>query len=363
MMKRIKQLLIMILCMLFSATLFAPCAGAADTVSESLYPDYSRKGSVTLDILLSDGTKVPGGYLTAYLVAEAREEDGNSDFYYVKPFGTEGEKVKADLINNAEPGAPELAAELAKKTKDAEGIRVAVDENGKVVFSDLTLGLYLIVQDTPAEGFDPVRSFLVTVPMRDGDKLVYDVNANPKVSIAYKKCTLELPVEKTIEKKSGTPDSSTKFTFKLTPKSSNNPMPENKSATLDKKTGAMSVSRSGAGKVTFGTFTFGLDDVGKTYTYTVEEIPGTNRYYSYDTRKYTVTVAVTMEKNVIQIRTNYVCSDNSTVDTIRFVNTYNNTPPTPSIPQTGQRWLPLYISAGIGLALFLLGWFLRRKKA
>ena len=106
-----------------------------------------------------------------------------------------------------------------------------------------------------------------------------------------------------------------------------------------------------------------MSGYGKTYTYTVEELVGSNRYYSYDSRKYTVTVAVTMEKNVIQIRTNYVCSDNSTVSKIHFVNTYNNTPPTPYIPQTGQRWLPLYISAGVGLALFLTGWFLRRKKA
>lgn len=201
MMKRSKQLIITILCMLFSAALFVPCASAADTVSDGLYPDYSRKGSVTLDILLSDGTKVPGGSLTAYLVADAREVDGNNDFYYAKPFGAEGEKVEAALINNAEPGAPELAAELAKKAKDAEGVRVAVDENGQGVFSDLTLGLYLIVQDTPAEGFEPIRSFLVTVPMRDGDKLIYDVVANPKVSVSYKQCTLELPVEKTIEKK------------------------------------------------------------------------------------------------------------------------------------------------------------------
>lgn len=363
MMKRIKQLIIMILCVLFSATLFAPYASAADTVSESLYPDYSRKGSVTLDILLSDGTKVPGGYLTAYLVAAAREVEGNNDFYYVKPFGSEDEKVDADVINHAEPGAPELAAELAKKAKDAEGVRVAVDENGKVVFSDLALGLYLIVQDTPAEGFEPIRSFLVTVPMRDGDDLIYDVVANPKVSVSYKQCIWELPVEKSIEIKSGTPDSSTKFSFRLTPKNNNYPMPDNTSASVDKKTGAMTISRVGAGSVSFGSFTFGLDDVGKTYIYTVEEIPGTNRYYSYDTRKYTVAVAVTMEKNVIQIRTNYVCSDNRTVDTIRFVNTYNNTPPTPSVPQTGQRWLPLYILGGVGLALFLLGWFLRRKKA
>ncbi|MBQ1974547.1 MAG: hypothetical protein II224_01920, partial [Ruminococcus sp.] len=34
-----------------------------------------------------------------------------------------------------------------------------------------------------------------------------------------------------------------KFSFRLTPKSSNYPMPQNTSASVDKKTGAMTVSR------------------------------------------------------------------------------------------------------------------------
>ena len=241
MIKRIKALVPFLLCLSLFVLLFAPCAGAAGTAPDehtSRQPDYSRKGSVTLDILLADGTPVPGGTLTAYLVGRAREDDGNNDFVYVAPFGPEGTIVDADTINNAEAGAPELAAALAAKAGSASGKTVTVGNNGRAVFTDLTLGLYLIVQDTPAAGYEPIRSFLVTVPMWDGKALVYDVYANPKPSITYKGAVLDLPVEKIVINQGGTPDPNEQFAFLLTPREKNAPMPVNGAAVVDEETGA-----------------------------------------------------------------------------------------------------------------------------
>ena len=154
MIKHIKALVPFLLCLSLFVLLFAPCAGATGTDSAS-----SEKGSVTVDILLADGTPVPGGTLTAYLVGTAK---GNN-YVYVKPFGEEGTVIDSDTINNAEAGAPELAAALAAKAGSASGKTVTVGNNGRAVFTDLTLGLYLIVQDKPAAGYEPIRSFLVTV--------------------------------------------------------------------------------------------------------------------------------------------------------------------------------------------------------
>ena len=96
----------------------------------------------------------------------------------------------------------------------------------------------------------------------------------------------------------------------------------------------------------------------------VEELPGDNSHYKYDTRKYFVMVAVAMEDDVITVHVRYVCSDNTTVTNMSFVNRYyNRTPGTPALPQTGQRWWPVSVLAGLGLGLFLLGWWLRRKGA
>ena len=280
------------------------------------------------------------------------------------PFGPEGTVIDADTINNAEAGAPELAAALAAKAGSASGKTVTVGNNGRAVFTDLTLGLYLIVQDTPAAGYEPIRSFLVTVPMWDTEKLDYDydVYANPKPSITYKEAVLELPVEKIVINQGGTPSPNEKFGFRLTPREEDAPMPLNWDAVVDEETGAQIVARRGAGAVSFGSIVYGLDDVGKTYTYMVEELPGDNSHYKYDTRKYFVMVAVAMEDDVITVHVRYVCSDNTTVTNMSFVNRhYNRTPGTPALPQTGQRWWPVSVLAGLGLGLFLLGWWLRRK--
>ena len=355
MIKRIKALVPFLLCLSLFVLLFAPCAGATGTDSAS-----SEKGSITVDILLADGTPVPGGTLTAYLVGTAK---GNN-YVYVKPFGEEGTVIDSDTINNAEAGAPELAAALASKTEGASGKTVTVDNNGRAVFTDLPLGLYLIVQNKTAAGYEPVRSFLVTVPMWVDGKPVYDVYANPKPSVAYKEAVLKLPVEKIVINQGGTPDPNEQFAFLLTPREKNAPMPVNGAAVVDEETGAQIVVRRGAGAVSFGSIVYGLDDVGKTYTYMVEELPGDNSHYKYDTRKYFVMVAVAMEDDVITVHVRYVCSDNTTVTNMSFVNRhYNRTPGTPALPQTGQRWWPVSVLAGLGLGLFLLGWWLRRKGA
>lgn len=368
MIKQIKTLVPILLCLSLFAVLLAPCAGAAGI--QDRQPDYSKTGSITVDIHLADGTKVPGGSLTAYLIAKAEEKNGDNIFVYAAPFGTG--VVKADTINNAEAGAPELAATLAAKAGSASGTTVTVGSNGRAVFSGLKLGLYLIVQDTPAVGYEPIRSFLVTVPMWDGEKLVYDVDANPKASTTHELPTLDLPVVKTVLYQGDKPDPNEKFYFRLTPREKDAPKPVNPAATVDAKTGAMTVVRSGAGAVSFGSITFGLDDVGKTYTYLVEELPGTNSKYTYDTRKYLVQVKVTMAGDAIKIAARYVCSDNTVVTKIGFVNKYSNrtpwVPPIPYrpsrpyfLPQTGQRWWPVSLLAGLGVVSFLLGWWLRRK--
>ena len=365
--KQIKSFLSLLLCVLLTAALFAPYASADQAEHAARQPDYDQPGSITVDILLGDGTPVPGGSLTAYLVAEARYDDGNNDFVYAAPFG-DG-VVDAEAINNAEAGAPKLAAALAEKIGGAQPVgKAEVNASGRAVFSDLKLGLYLIVQDTPAPGYEPVRSFLVTVPTWDGEKLVYDVTANPKPSISYKKATYDPPVEKVVTVSQGAKaDASEIFTFRLTPASKDQPMPVNATASADPGTGALLISRAGAGKVEFGTIYYGMDDVGKTYTYTVEEIPGTNKQYTYETRKYTMTVVVTMQDGVITATPSCLCSDNSVVTNMQFVNKLTVTPSGPSggpgLPQAGQRWWPVSVLAGLGVVFFLLGWTMNRKKA
>ena len=148
--------------------------------------------------MTADKTPVPGGTLTVYPVAELKDDGGTLAFVYTDAFSSMGTTVDPDTINSAAPGAPALAAALAKLTEGATGTTVKIDENGHAELTDLPLGLYLIVQEEPAPGFEPLEPFLMTIPYWDGEKLVYDVNALPKPALAYNRPMIDPPVEKRI---------------------------------------------------------------------------------------------------------------------------------------------------------------------
>lgn len=105
----------------------------------------------------------------------------------------------------------------------------------------------------------------------------------PVVSVAYAAgtVTVAIPVYKEIS--GGTPTEPGTFTFILTAVNGA-PMPAGSA------NGTKSVSVSGAGNVTFGTITY--DEVGD-YQYTIREIAGTNKAYTYDSTVYDLTVQVT----------------------------------------------------------------------
>ncbi len=143
-------------------------------------PDYSRTGSITVDIHTSNGTRVPGGTLMAYEVASAVD----NELRYTEVFS--GCPVSLAKVGTGKNGEPELSKELASYAaqKGIAGKTVAIDGSGRAVFPDLELGLYLIVQETPAKGYQAIAPFSVTVPMWNGKELLYDVYANPKPETA-----------------------------------------------------------------------------------------------------------------------------------------------------------------------------------
>lgn len=145
-------------------------------------PDAARTGSIEI-AMAQDGTKVPGGTLTLYRVGQVREDDGNYSFALTGEFTESGvslEDVQAD----------ELAGELARYAEDngLSGQTLSIFE-GAVTFSDLELGLYLLVQEEAAPGYNAIVPFLVSIPTLEDGVYRYDVNANPKVEL------IDVPLE------------------------------------------------------------------------------------------------------------------------------------------------------------------------
>lgn len=142
--------------------------------------DMTRKGSISIT-MRANGEPVPGGTLTIYRVAEVTENDGNYDFALTGDFvdcGLTLENLSSQLL------ADGLAEHVADK--NLAGTTAEINAEGQVSFADLELGLYLLLQETPAEGYCVVSPFLVSVPANRDGTYVYDVDASPKTSVEPK---------------------------------------------------------------------------------------------------------------------------------------------------------------------------------
>jgi len=120
-----------------------------------------------------DGQALNGGSLSVYLVGVAEE-----DHY-----------VRVDALSDFEISFEKLdTPETAKLTWDAvnqaklEGHREMITD-GKVSFSDLEPGLYLVAQEEACAGYSSLSPFLITLPRLEDGEPQYDVTAKPKVEL------------------------------------------------------------------------------------------------------------------------------------------------------------------------------------
>ena len=133
-----------------------PLSAAAHAV-----PDESRNGHCSITVSMTyKGKAVRGGTLALYKVGDVAEDDGNYSFVPV-------EEIQADIPEFGDIESPDLAgrlAELKGKLTPVTSDPVTVDKDGNATFSDLTFGLYLVVQKTAAPGYGKTAPFLVSVP-------------------------------------------------------------------------------------------------------------------------------------------------------------------------------------------------------
>lgn len=139
-------------------------------------PDLNKTGSISVTLMdKKNDRNVTDGELTLYKVASAVSEDGSYTYAYVN--GWEGCGIPLENLEDSE-----LAGKLESRLPDTEkGITKALDTKGSVVYTDLSAGLYLLVQTKTSAGYEKIESFLVSVPLNMDGEWVYDVDASPKV--------------------------------------------------------------------------------------------------------------------------------------------------------------------------------------
>ena len=147
-----------------------PLSAAAHAV-----PDESRNGHCSITVSMTyKGKAVRGGTLALYKVGDVAEDDGNYSFVPV-------EEIQADIPEFGDIESPDLAGRLAELK--GKLTPVTVDRDGNATFSDLTFGLYLVVQKTAAPGYGKTAPFLVSVPYLYRDEYQYDVTSQPKTDL------------------------------------------------------------------------------------------------------------------------------------------------------------------------------------
>lgn len=152
-----------------------PLSAAAHAV-----PDESRNGHCSITVSMTyKGKAVRGGKLALYKVGDVAENDGNYSFVPV-------EAIRGDIPEFGDTQSPELAGKLAKLEKKLTPVTadpVTVGKDGKATFSNLTFGLYLVVQKTAASGYRKIAPFLVSVPYLYRDEYQYELTSQPKTDL------------------------------------------------------------------------------------------------------------------------------------------------------------------------------------
>lgn len=137
-------------------------------------PDPDRRGSISIDMTYG-GKPVAGGTLTIYRVADVVSDDGDYLFRYTRPFA----ECSIPVTELETARLPEELAKIAED-KGLRGTTVTVDARGNATFSDLEIGLYLVVQKEAASGYRKIKPFLVSVPYNEDGHYIYDVDTAPK---------------------------------------------------------------------------------------------------------------------------------------------------------------------------------------
>lgn len=377
-MKLLKKLAIVMVAAIVAAPL---------TVAAEQLPDLKKTGSITVQ--MNDGnTPVAGEELTLARVAVAiSKNDGEQDAidrgYALKctdQFSDEQELVNKLTADNAGDTAKAVYAYASKK--NISGTSAVADESGTVQFSSLSAGLYLIWNSKAPAGYQTIDPFLVTIPVKNKNGFIYDVDATPKMekyevlSEFAAVVVSDPPVQKVIE--GDNPPLVDRFLFMMKRLDSSSPLPVNDNGhvlSIDGDT--LTLYANGAEKVEIGTFTFTQEG---DYYYEVSEVNNGLEGYSYDDHVYWYKYEVRRDETGKKLMVNRFLvknggaegettyDDNKVSDTVvfTFTNTYHkkNEPvpaktgsdqPKKLLPHTGQLWWPVMVLAAAGVICIVGG--------
>ncbi len=156
--------------------------------------DFNRKGSITLELTEQEhNEKIADANIEIVKIADAKV-DLNSNLYY--EYVSSLTECNVDIKDVTKIDVNELASCINDNTQRLSSIS---DNNGKVSFSNLDLGLYLIRQTNKLNKYTSIDSYLVTLPTIENNDWIYDIYSIPKTEI-QKKMDITIIIEWKTEK-------------------------------------------------------------------------------------------------------------------------------------------------------------------
>lgn len=148
----------------------------------------SRKGSITIQ-LDNLGTRFAGVAFSCYHIADVKQDTAELQWELIPEL--EDVSVKFDQLKTAQDyqnAASLLKTKVAEKS--LQGMQGTVNEAGRLVFSSLDQGVYLLVQTKIAD-YGTVEPFLIAIPyMENGSEWIYDVKTETKGEAVKEKVTV-----------------------------------------------------------------------------------------------------------------------------------------------------------------------------
>lgn len=133
----------------------------------------------SLSILPHEGyTPITDGDLTLFRVGEL--DGSGSTLRYVLTGQFAGSDVSLENLGDDDAASAKALADYAEQ-QHLEGDTREIGDNG-ARYEGLTVGVYLVIQKNPAEGYYPIEPFLISLPAVEDERYVYDVAAAPKAA-------------------------------------------------------------------------------------------------------------------------------------------------------------------------------------
>ena len=156
--------------------------------------DFNQKGSILLELVEQEhNEKIADANIEIIKIADAKV-DSNGNLYY--EYVTSLNNCNVDIKDVTKINVNELTTCINDNTQRLSSIS---DNNGKVSFSNLDLGLYLIRQTNKLNKYTSIDSYLVTLPTIENNTWVYDIYSIPKTEI-QKKMDITIIIEWKTEK-------------------------------------------------------------------------------------------------------------------------------------------------------------------